>query len=86
MSSSRPPCCRARPRCASCRRLLQQRQLFPGKVDGNYSADLRTAIEAYEKAEGLAVTGLATLTILKRLGGSGTAPGERPKAPRKAKS
>ena len=40
--------------------LLKARQLFDGKVDGTYSADLRDAIEAYEKAEGLAVTGLAT--------------------------
>ena len=47
------------------------RQLFAGKSDGTYGAALRTAIESYEKAEGLPVTGLATMTILKRLGGSG---------------
>jgi protease YdgD len=51
--------------------LLKGRQLFAGKVDGNYGAELRTAIEAYETAEGLAVMGLATMAILKRLGGSG---------------
>jgi len=66
--------------------LLRQRELFAGKVDGIYSAELRSAIEAYEKAEGLQVTGLATLTILKRLGGTGTVPVGRAKGPRKAKS
>jgi Putative peptidoglycan binding domain/Trypsin-like peptidase domain len=66
--------------------LLQQRQLFPGKVDGNYGADLRSAIETYEKAEGLAVTGLATMAILKRLGGTGASPADRPKGPRRARS
>ena len=51
--------------------LLHGRQLFTGKSDGTYGAELRAAIESYEKAEGLQVTGLATMTILKRLGGSG---------------
>jgi protease YdgD len=51
--------------------LLHGRQLFTGKSDGTYGAELRAAIETYEKAEGLQVTGLATMTILKRLGGSG---------------
>jgi putative peptidoglycan binding protein/trypsin-like peptidase len=49
--------------------LLHGRQLFAGKADGTYGAELRSAIEAYEKAEGLTVTGLATMTLLKRLGG-----------------
>jgi len=35
--------------------LLAQRQLYSGPVDGTYGADLKTAIEAYEKAEGLPV-------------------------------
>ena len=61
--------------------LLKGRQLFDGKVDGNYGADLRSAIETYEKAEGLQVTGLATLAILKRLGGG---IGSRPRSGRKA--
>ena len=65
--------------------LLKGRQLFDGKVDGNYGAELRLAIEAYEKAEGLQATGLATLAILKRLGG-GVAPVQRARAPRKARS
>jgi protease YdgD len=52
--------------------LLQHRDLFDGKVDGTYSADLRAAIEAYEAAEGLPVTGLATQALLKRLGGGNT--------------
>jgi protease YdgD len=49
--------------------LLRQRQIFSGALDGTYGAALRSAIEAYEKAEGLPVTGLATHTLLKRLGG-----------------
>jgi protease YdgD len=49
--------------------LLAQRQLYSGPVDGNYGAELKTAIEAYEKAEGLTVTGLATVALLQRLGG-----------------
>jgi V8-like Glu-specific endopeptidase len=49
--------------------LLAQRQLYSGPMDGNYGAELKTAIEAYEKAEGLTVTGLATVAILQRLGG-----------------
>ncbi len=59
--------------------LLKGRQLFDGNVDGNYGADLRSAIETYEKAEGLQVTGLATLAILKRLGGGTIAAPEKPR-------
>ena len=55
--------------------LLRQRHLFAGAVDGTYGAALRAAIEAYEKTEGLPVTGLATHALLKRLGGGA----ERPK-------
>ena len=49
--------------------LLTERQLFAGPVDGTYGAALRAAIEAYETAQGLPVTGLATQALLKRLGG-----------------
>jgi hypothetical protein len=49
--------------------LLKQRQLYHGPLDGTFSPGVREAIEAYEKAEGLPVTGLATLAILQRLGG-----------------
>lgn len=56
---------------------LKQRQLYAGPVDGTYGPTLRVAIEAFEKAEGLAVTGLATQALLKRLGGASA---ERPKA------
>lgn len=69
--------------------LLKGRQLFAGKVDGNYGAELREAIEAYEKGEGLAVTGLATMATLKRLGGGVVEPKparERKPAARRAKS
>ena len=56
--------------------LLLHRHLFAGAVDGTFGAALRAAIEAYEKVEGLPVTGLATQTLLKRLGGGA----ERPKS------
>jgi Putative peptidoglycan binding domain/Trypsin-like peptidase domain len=46
---------------------LAQRGLFTGKVNGIYDAALRSAIEAYETAAGLPVTGLATATLLKRV-------------------
>ncbi|HEY7085724.1 MAG TPA: peptidoglycan-binding protein [Hyphomicrobiaceae bacterium] len=50
--------------------LLARHQLYAGPVDGNYDAALKAAIEAYEKAEGLPVTGLATRALLQRLGGN----------------
>jgi peptidoglycan hydrolase-like protein with peptidoglycan-binding domain len=46
---------------------LRQRGLFAGNVDGTYSAALRAAIEAHERAQGLPVTGLATAALLKAL-------------------
>jgi V8-like Glu-specific endopeptidase len=48
---------------------LKQQQLYDGPLDGTYGATLRAAIEAYEKAHGMTVTGLATQALLKRLGG-----------------
>jgi peptidoglycan hydrolase-like protein with peptidoglycan-binding domain len=64
--------------------LLTQRQLYAGPMDGNYGAELKTAIEAYEKAEGLTVTGLATVALLQRLGGGVAA--ERAKPVRRGKT
>ena len=49
---------------------LKQRQLYGGPVDGAYGPALRFAIEAYEKTQGLPVTGLATEAVLKRLNGT----------------
>ena len=46
---------------------LKQRQLYDGPLDGTYGTTLRAAIEAYEKAEGMPVTGLATEALLKQL-------------------
>jgi len=60
--------------------LLRQRQLYSGPLDGNYGAALKTSIEAYEKAEGMNPTGLATLALLQRLGGGTTV--ERTKEPK----
>ena len=64
--------------------LLAQRRLYSGPVDGTYGADLKTAIEAYEKAEGLPVMGLATMALLQRLGGGVAA--ERAKPVRRGKT
>jgi protease YdgD len=64
--------------------LLAQRQLYSGPVDGTYGADLKTAIEAYEKVEGLPVMGLATMALLQRLGGGVAA--ERAKPVRRGKT
>ena len=62
--------------------LLAQRHLYSGPVDGTYGAPLKTAIEAYEKAEGLTVTGLATVALLQRLGGGVATGAERAKEPK----
>jgi hypothetical protein len=64
--------------------LLAQRQLYSGPVDGTYGAELKTAIESYEKAEGLPVMGLATMALLQRLGGGVAA--ERAKPVRRGKT
>jgi hypothetical protein len=49
--------------------LLAGRHLYSGPVDGNYDTVLKSSIETYEKVEGLTVTGLATVALLRRLGG-----------------
>jgi hypothetical protein len=51
-------------------RALKQQQFYNGPMDGSYSPGLRDAIEAFEKAQGLTVTGLATHALLKRLHGA----------------
>jgi len=51
-------------------RLLHRRHLYTGAIDGAYGKLMRAAIEAYEKGEGLPVTGLATHALLKRLSGA----------------
>src|SRR4029077_6907842 len=38
---------------------LKERELYAGSIDGSYGAALRAAIEAYERARGIPVTGLA---------------------------
>ena len=48
---------------------LKLRALYPGTIDGAYGAGLRSAIEAYEGAQDLPVTGLATKALLQRLHG-----------------
>ena len=49
---------------------LKRLQLYDGPVDGTYSPALRSAIEAFEKEQGVTVTGLATHALLKRLHGA----------------
>jgi V8-like Glu-specific endopeptidase len=61
---------------------LMQRKFYSGPIDGSYRAGLRQAIEAFEKAHDLPVTGLATHALLKRVMSAGA---ER-KAGRSAKS
>lgn len=48
--------------------LLAARGLYAGKPDGLYGAQLREAIEHFEKSENRPVTGLATTALLQRLG------------------
>ena len=59
---------------------LRQQQFYAGRIDGNYGPALRTAIEAYEKANTLPVTGLATQGLLLRLSGQQTPDAEMPPA------
>jgi V8-like Glu-specific endopeptidase len=46
---------------------LSQRRFYDGPVDGSYGPSIRRAIEAYEAASQLPVTGLATQATLRRL-------------------
>jgi Putative peptidoglycan binding domain/Trypsin-like peptidase domain len=48
---------------------LKLRALYAGTIDGAYGAGLRSAIEAFEGAQDLPVTGLATKALLQRLHG-----------------
>jgi protease YdgD len=54
------------------KQLLADRAFFHGSVDGRFDNDLQQAIEGFEGAAGLPVTGYATRPLLERLGGSGT--------------
>jgi hypothetical protein len=46
---------------------LRQHGEYQGPPDGQFSPALRSAIESYERAQGLTVTGLATQALLRRL-------------------
>lgn len=50
---------------------LKQRKHYSGPLDGRYGDRLRRAIQQFESAQGLAVTGLPTLALLRRLETSG---------------
>lgn len=60
---------------------LQVQTFYQGRIDGTFGAKLRSAIEAYEQARSLPVTGLATPALLLRLSGENPshapAPGEQ---------
>lgn len=47
---------------------LQARGLYKGQADGHFGRDTRSAIRAFEGANGFPVTGLPTASILVRLG------------------
>ena len=47
-------------------RLTEQR-LYQSKIDGSYGTQLKLAIESYERASRMPVTGLATEALLRRL-------------------
>jgi protease YdgD len=51
---------------------LQRRSFYAGRIDGTYGPSLRTAIQAYERANTLPVTGLATQDLLRRLSAEGS--------------
>jgi V8-like Glu-specific endopeptidase len=53
---------------------LKERELYAGSIDGSYGAALRAAIEAYERARGIPVTGLASEALLLRLNAEGRRP------------
>lgn len=59
---------------------LRRHQFYRGRIDGTYGPVLRTAIEAYEKANTLPVTGLATQGLLLRLSGEQMPEAETPPA------
>lgn len=46
---------------------LRLQNLYTGRIDGSYGPQLRTAIEAYEQASRLPVTGLPTVALVQRL-------------------
>lgn len=58
---------RDRERMRELQQLLARSGHSPGPADGVYGPGLKAAIEAYERAQGFAVTGLATEALVKRL-------------------
>jgi Putative peptidoglycan binding domain/Trypsin-like peptidase domain len=50
---------------------LKERKFYLGPIDGTYRAGLRQAIEAFEAANDLPLTGLATRALLKRVAPAG---------------
>jgi protease YdgD len=46
---------------------LRDQSLYTGRIDGSYGPHLKTAIEAYEQASRLPITGLPTPALVQRL-------------------
>ncbi|MBS0243661.1 MAG: peptidoglycan-binding protein, partial [Proteobacteria bacterium] len=55
---------------------LSEQRFYQSKVDGSYGPLLKTAIESFERASRLPVTGLATADLLKRLSTRGSGLGQ----------
>ena len=49
-------------------RVLKERGLFKGEITGYYGSQTKSAVEKFQKQQGLAQTGAADKTTLKRLG------------------
>lgn len=55
------------PQIRQLQELLVQRRHYEGRIDGSYGPNLKAAIEAYEQARGMPVTGLATEALRQQL-------------------
>jgi peptidoglycan hydrolase-like protein with peptidoglycan-binding domain len=66
---------------ADLQRALSERGFYRGKIDGISGSRTRAAITAYEKAQGLQVTGQPSASVLDHITTASIAPAEAPAAP-----
>ena len=66
---------------ADLQRALSDRGFYRGKIDGISGTRTRAAITAYEKAEGLPVTGRPSASVLDHITTASTVPAEPPAKP-----
>ena len=66
---------------ADLQRALSERGFYRGKIDGISGTRTRAAITAFEKAEGLPVTGQPSASVLDRITTASIAPAEPPAKP-----